>query len=104
MGNRHNSAVFRKTIELIYEYLSQDLPVIISTRFSDGGHFLVTIGAEIDKDNNTIKILCLDSGSPLPKYAPWNCCTITESNRGKYPFWCISEDKSNKVIIDDLTL
>lgn len=99
---RHNPENPDKTIERIYEYLSQDLPVIISTRFPEGGHFLVAIGAEIDKDNNIIKILCLDPSSPLPQYAPWNCCITTESNRGKYPFWCISEDNSYKVIIDDL--
>ena len=99
---RHNPEDPDKTVERIYEYLSQDLPVIISTRFPNGGHFLVAIGAEIDSDDKITKILCLDPGSPLPKYAPWNCCITTGSVRGHYPFWCISEDISYKVIIDDL--
>lgn len=99
---RYNPENPSKTIERIYQYLSRNLPVIISTRFSDGGHFLVAIGAEFDSDNKIKKILCLDPGSPLPKYAPWNCCITTEHCRGKYPYWCISEDNCYKVIIDDL--
>lgn len=89
---RHSFENSSKTIERIYLYLSQNLPVIVSTRFSEGGHFLVAIGTEIDQDNNIKKILCLDPGNPLPKYAPWNCYITTESCRGKYPYWCISQD------------
>ena len=99
---RHDPEDIDKTIEHIYEYLSQDLPVIISTQFQDGGHLLVAVGAEINQDNDIVKILCLDPGSSSPKYSPWNCCITTEKNRGKYPSWCISEDNKYKVIIDDL--
>ena len=110
---RRNPKDCDKAVEKIYEYLRKNLPVIISTEFKDGkddegndkigGHYLVAIGAEVENEIIT-KILCLDPGSPSTKIAPWNCVITTDSIRSDFPYWCISEDSSYKVKIDDLII
>ena len=99
---RKNPKDCEKAVEKISEYLSDNLPVIISTKFKEDGHYLVAIGQEIDENSKISKIFCLDPGSPTPIYAPWNCFITTCSSKSEFPYWCVSEDNSYKVMIDDL--
>lgn len=98
---RKNPKDCDKAIEKIYEYLHQNIPVIISTQYNGGGHFLVAIGAEVS-DKKIEKIFCLDPGSNAPQISPWNCYITTGSKSGEYPYWCVSENLKYKVRVDDL--
>ena len=48
-------------IDIIADTLDEEMPVIISTDFPDGGHAMLAVGYETNNEEDAItKILCLD--------------------------------------------
>ena len=92
-------------IELISDYIYDNIPVIISVVFEDGAHALLAVGIEVDSDETITKILCLDPGHPSPKYSSWNCfIDVSKEMKSDYPFYCVSEDGHYKVRLDDMLI
>ena len=92
-------------IELISDYIYDNIPVIISVVFEDGAHALLAVGIEVDSDETITKILCLDPGYPLPKYSSWNCfIDVSKENKSDYPFYCVNEDEIYKVSLDEMLI
>lgn len=92
-------------IELISDYIYDNIPVIISVVFEDGTHALLAVGIEVDSDETITKILCLDPGHPSPKYSSWNCfIDVSKENKSDYPFYCVSEDGHYKVSLDEILI
>ena len=92
-------------IELISDYIYDNIPVIISVVFEDGAHALLAVGIEVDSDETITKILCLDPGYPSPKYSSWNCfIDVSKENKSDYPFYCVNEDKNYKVSLDEMLI
>ena len=92
-------------IDLISDYIYDNIPVIISVVFEDGAQALLAVGIEVDSDETITKILCLDPGYPSPKYSSWNCfIDVSKENKSDYPFYCVSEDGHYKVSLDEILI
>ena len=92
-------------IELISDYIFDNIPVIISVIFPEGAHALLAIGVETDSDKTITKILCLDPGSPSPIYSSWNCfIDVSKEAKSDYPFNCVSGHTHYKVSLDDMLI
>jgi len=93
-------------IDLICDCIEQDLPIMISVDYENGGaHALLAVGIEIDADDNPTKILCLDPGNESPVYAEWNCFIDIAKDNGKgYPFWCVTQESCQKVALGDMII
>ena len=92
-------------IELIEQFISQNIPVIISTDFNGGAHALLAIGIETNENDIITKIFCLDPGAPAPKVSQWNCfIDVSKEGDTHYPFYYVTEIDSYKVTLNDMLI
>lgn len=92
-------------IELIEQFVDQNIPVIISTEFNGGAHALLAIGIERDEEDVITKIFCLDPGAPSPKVSSWNCfIDVSKEGKSQYPFYYVTEINIYKVTLDDMLI
>ena len=79
-------------IELIEQFISQNIPVIISTDFNGGTHALLAIGIETNEHDIITKIFCFDPGASAPKVSQWNCfIDVSKEGDTHYPFYYVTE-------------
>lgn len=98
-----------RRIGLIADYIMNDIPVIISIVYSCGNtvqaHAILAVGIEADKNDNIVKILCLDPGGSSPQCSIWNCfIDVSKNNDKEYPFWCVTNQNTYKVSLDDMII
>ena len=92
-------------IELIEQFVDQNIPVIISTEFNGGAHALLAIGIERDEEDVITKIFCLDPGAPSPKVSSWNCfIDVSKEGKSQHPFYYVTEINIYKVTLDDMLI
>lgn len=92
-------------IELIEQFISQNIPVIISTDFNGGTHALLAIGIETNEHDIITKIFCFDPGASAPKVSQWNCfIDISKEGDTHYPFYYVTEIDSYKVTLNDMLI
>ncbi len=92
-------------IELIEQFLSQNIPVIISTDFNGGTHALLAIGIETNEHDIITKIFCFDPGASAPKVSQWNCfIDVSKEGDTHYPFYYVTEIDSYKVTLNDMLI
>lgn len=92
-------------IKTISDYLYGNTPVIISVKHADGEHALLAVGIEIDSDEMTTKILCLDPGYQSPKHSYWNCfIDVSKKSKSEFPFNCVSDNDHYKVSLNDMLI
>lgn len=92
-------------IELIEQFVDQNIPVIISTEFNGGAHALLAIGIERDEEDVITKIFCLDPGAPSPKVSSWNCfIDVSKEGKSQYPFYYVTEINIYKVTLDEMLI
>ena len=92
-------------IELIEQFISQNIPVIISTDFNGGTHALLAIGIETNEHDIITKIFCFDPGSSAPKVSQWNCfIDVSKEGDTHYPFYYVTEIDSYKVTLNDMLI
>ena len=92
-------------IELIEQFVDQNIPVIISTEFNGGAHALLAIGIERDEEDVITKIFCFDPGAPSPKVSSWNCfIDVSKEGKSQYPFYYVTEINTYKVTLDDMLI
>lgn len=103
--NHHTKA--ENFLSLIQTNLDINIPTVISVQNEDMCHAIYTVGYEykyIDDDNlDVTKLFCLDPGFDINSTAYWNCIIdVSQSMKGKYPYWYINPGFSSKVKILDL--
>ena len=105
-ATRKNPRTNSGRVELISDYIYENIPVIISVVFEDEtAHALLAVGIEVDSNEAITKILCLDPGYPSPKYSSWNCfIDVSKEAKSDYPYHCVSEDGHSKVSLDDMLI
>lgn len=92
-------------IELIEQFISQNIPVIISTDFNGGTHALLAIGIETNEHDIITKIFCFDPGASAPKVSQWNCfIDVSKEGDTHYPFYYVTEIDSYKVTLNDMLI
>ena len=92
-------------IELIEQFISQNIPVIISTDFNGGTHALLAIGIETNEHDSITKIFCFDPGASAPKVSQWNCfIDVSKEGDTHYPFYYVTEIDSYKVTLNDMLI
>ena len=92
-------------IELIEQFISQNIPVIISTDFNGGTHALLAIGIETNEHDIITKIFCFDPGASAPKVSQWNCfIDVSKEGDTHYPFYYLTEIDSYKVTLNDMLI
>ena len=92
-------------IELIDQFISQNIPVIISTDFNGGTHALLAIGIETNEHDIITKIFCFDPGASAPKVSQWNCfIDVSKEGDTHYPFYYVTEIDSYKVTLNDMLI
>ena len=92
-------------IELIEQFISQNIPVIISTDFNGGTHALIAIGIETNEHDIITKIFCFDPGASAPKVSQWNCfIDVSKEGDTHYPFYYVTEIDSYKVTLNDMLI
>ena len=92
-------------IELIEQFISQNIPVIISTDFNGGIHALLAIGIETNEHDIITKIFCFDPGASAPKVSQWNCfIDVSKEGDTHYPFYYVTEIDSYKVTLNDMLI
>ena len=92
-------------IELIEQFISQNIPVIISTDFNGGTHALLAIGIETNEHDIITKIFCFDPGASAPKVSQWNCfIDVSKEGDTHYPFYYVTEIDSSKVTLNDMLI
>ena len=92
-------------IELIEQFISQNIPVIISTDFNGGTHALLAIGIETNENDIITKIFCFDPGASAPKVYQWNCfIDVSKEGDTHYPFHYVTEIDSYKVTLNDMLI
>lgn len=92
-------------IELIEQFISQNIPVIISTDFNGGTHALLAIGIETNEHDIITKIFCFDPGASAPKVSQWNCfIDVSKEVDTHYPFYYVTEIDSYKVTLNDMLI
>lgn len=102
---RKNPKKYVDAINEIADFLDEDNPVIILTKFDNGAHALLAIGYETgDNDDKITKIFCLDPSEEAPLYTYWNCIIDVSRTGGKleYPFVYITSTQSYKVALGDI--
>lgn len=92
-------------IELIEQFISQNIPVIISTDFNGGTHALLAIGIETNEHDIITRIFCFDPGASAPKVSQWNCfIDVSKEGDTHYPFYYVTEIDSYKVTLNDMLI
>lgn len=92
-------------IELIEQFISQNIPVIISTDFNGGTHALLAIGIKTNEHDIITKIFCFDPGASAPKVSQWNCfIDVSKEGDTHYPFYYVTEIDSYKVTLNDMLI
>ena len=94
-------------IDIIADTLDEEMPVIISTNFPDGGHAMLAVGYETDNEEDAItKILCLDPSEEAPNFSSWNCIidVAHKYSKSEYPFDNITKSQSYKVALGDVLI
>ena len=94
-------------IDIIADTLDEEMPVIISTDFPDGGHAMLAVGYETDNEEDAItKILCLDPSEDAPNVSSWNCIidVAHKYSKSEYPFDNITKSQSYKVALGDILI
>ena len=92
-------------IELIEQFISQNIPVIISTDFNGGTHALLAIGIETNEHDIITKIFCFDPGASAPKVSQRNCfIDVSKEGDTHYPFYYVTEIDSYKVTLNDMLI
>ena len=92
-------------IELIEQFISQNIPVIISTDFNGGTHALLAIGIETNEHDIITKIFCFDPGASAAKVSQWNCfIDVSKEGDTHYPFYYVTEIDSYKVTLNDMLI
>ena len=92
-------------IELIEQFISQNIPVIISTDFNGGTQALLAIGIETNEHDIITKIFCFDPGASAPKVSQWNCfIDVSKEGDTHYPFYYVTEIDSYKVTLNDMLI
>ncbi|WP_242928410.1 hypothetical protein [Pontibacter vulgaris] len=69
------------------QHLKENHPTIIGINFSGGGHWMLAVGFEENKEKGISRLLLLDPSDAKPVVSSWN--SIIELNvtqKGKYPF------------------
>ena len=100
------SVLLSGRVELISDYIYDNIPVIISVVFENKtAHALLAVGIEVDSNEEITKIYCLDPGYPSPRYSSWNCfIDVSKETKSDYPFYCVCEDGYSKVSLDDMLI
>ena len=103
---RKNPRTNNGRVELISDYIYDNIPVIISVVFeNETAHALLAVGIEVDSNEEITKIYCLDPGYPSPRYSSWNCfIDVSKETKSDYPFYCVCEDGYSKVSLDDMLI
>ena len=103
---RKNPRTNNGRVELISDYIYDNIPVIISVVFeNETAHALLAVGIEVDSNEEITKIYCLDPGHPSPRYSSWNCfIDVSKETKSDYPFYCVCEDGYSKVSLDDMLI
>ena len=103
---RKNPRTNNGRVELISDYIYDNIPVIISVVFENKtAHALLAVGIEVDSNEEITKIYCLDPGYPSPRYSSWNCfIDVSKETKSDYPFYCVCEDGYSKVSLDDMLI
>ena len=106
--NHHTKA--ENFIPLIQNNLDNKMPAIISVQNEEMCHAIYPVGYEYkyinDNDFVITKLFCLDPGFGIDFTAYWNCIVdVSQSMKGKYPYWYITNGIKSKVqIVDILTI
>ena len=105
-ATRKNPRTNNGRVELISDYIYDNIPVIISVVFENKtAHALLAVGIEVDSNEEITKIYCLDPGYPAPRYSSWNCfIDVSKETKSDYPFYCVCEDGYSKVSLDDMLI
>lgn len=105
-ATRKNPRTNNGRVELISDYIYDNIPVIISVVFENKtAHALLAVGIEVDSNEEITKIYCLDPGYPSPRYSSWNCfIDVSKETKSDYPFYCVCEDGYSKVSLDDMLI
>lgn len=105
-ATRKNPRTNNGRVELISDYIYDNIPVIISVVFeNETAHALLAVGIEVDSNEEIRKIYCLDPGYPSPRYSSWNCfIDVSKETKSDYPFYCVCEDGYSKVSLDDMLI
>lgn len=105
-ATRKNPRTNNGRVELISDYIYDNIPVIISVVFeNETAHALLAVGIEVDSNEEITKIYCLDPGYPSPRYSSWNCfIDVSKETKSDYPFYCVCEDGYSKVSLDDMLI
>lgn len=105
-ATRKNPRTNNGRVELISDYIYDNIPVIISVVFENKtAHALLAVGIEVDSNEEIAKIYCLDPGYPSPRYSSWNCfIDVSKETKSDYPFYCVCEDGYSKVSLDDMLI
>lgn len=105
-ATRKNPRTNNGRVELISDYIYDNIPVIISVVFeNETAHALLAVGIEVDSNEEITKIYCLDPGYPSPRYSSWNCfIDVSKETKSDYPFYCVCEDRYSKVSLDDMLI
>ena len=105
-ATRKNPRTNNGRVELISDYIYDNIPVIISVVFDNKtAHALLAVGIEVDSNEAITKIYCLDPGYPSPRYSSWNCfIDVSKETKSDYPFYCVCEDGYSKVSLDDMLI
>ena len=105
-ATRKNPRTNNGRVELISDYIYDNIPVIISVVFENKtAHALLAVGIEVNSNEEITKIYCLDPGYPSPRYSSWNCfIDVSKETKSDYPFYCVCEDGYSKVSLDDMLI
>ena len=81
-ATRKNPRTNNGRVELISDYIYDNIPVIISVVFENKtAHALLAVGIEVDSNEEITKIYCLDPGYPSPRYSSWNCFMMCQKKQ-----------------------
>ncbi|TXK23397.1 hypothetical protein FVR03_22695 [Pontibacter qinzhouensis] len=74
-------------INFTIQHLRENRPTIVGINFSGGGHWMLAVGFEENKEKEIFRLLLLDPSGAKPIVSSWNSIIdLNVTQKGKYPF------------------